>query len=77
MRLVTMVAVAIVAVSTAALAQVARTPVEQKGAATNAATASNDGATATANVAVEASSAAGNDPGTPAAAKTEPAAPPR
>ena len=75
MRLTTIAGIALLAVSTAALAQVARTPVEQKDAPGNAAAPADNAMMA--NTASGGEQAAGNDTGTPASAKTELAAPPR
>ena len=72
MRLVTFATVAVVTVSTAALAQIARTPVEQKNMPANAALPGNPVANdATSN------DLQGNNTATPPDAKTEAAVPPR
>lgn len=73
MRPITLVATAIAALSTAALAQVARTPVEPKSEPL----ANMAPANATANDAMQANAAVANDmPATPDT-KTEPATPKR
>ncbi len=74
MRLSTLAATVVVALSTAALAQVARTPVEQKNAPTNAALPGNPVANTVASNTADTPS---NGTATPPDSKTEPAAPPR
>jgi opacity protein-like surface antigen len=74
MRLVTIGATLVVAVSTAALAQVVRDPVEHKNAPANTTVVSNGagGASATSDAAANE-----HDAATPSSGKTEPAAPKR
>ena len=80
MRLATIASIAVLAGSTAALTQIARTPVEQKDAPNTASTPGNDADesnTTAQNAVADGDEAAGNDTGTPGNVKTERAAPPR